>query len=267
MPSRLERIMSPTLLRQDRCLESVDVVVLAGGLGTRIRPVLGDTPKVLAPIGGRPFLSYLLRWLSGFGAKRIVLALGHGAAAVQEYLVEFRDPALSVASLVEPRPLGTAGAVRLARPRLRTDPVLVMNGDSFVAADLCTFLAFHRTAGAIGTVLCAMVEHAGRYGRIATDDNARIREFIEKDAEFRGHAMVNAGVYLMSPALLDAIVAMPGRSLERDVFERLPPGSLAAFRGQFDFVDIGTPETLATAANVLAPLFGLVTAAEVEGAG
>ena len=240
----------------------------AGGrLGRRIRPVLGERPKLLAPVGGRPFLSYLLQWLTRFGARRIVLALGHGATAVQKYLLEFRDPALEVTAIVEPRPLGTAGAVRFARARLRSDPVLAMNGDSFVAADLCGFLAFHRASGAIGTVLCATVEDAGRYGRIATDENARIREFVEKDTAFQGRATVNSGVYLLSAALLDTIIAMPGPSLERDVFERLPAGSLAAFGGPFDFVDIGTPETLAMAATVLAPLFGCLAGAKTESAG
>jgi NDP-sugar pyrophosphorylase family protein len=263
--------MSPRPLPRDQCLGAIDILVLAGGLGTRVRSVLGDTPKLLAPIGGRPFLSYLLQWLAGFGARRVVLALGHAAAAVQDYLRHVRDPDmeaaqdLEVIAVVEPQPLGTAGGVRFARARLRSDPVLVMNGDSFVDADLCGFLAFHRASGAAGTVLGATVDDASRYGRIAIDDNARIRQFVEKDTAFRGPAVVNSGVYLLSGALLDAIVAMPGSSLERDVFERLPAGSLAAFRGRFDFIDIGTPETLATAATVLAPLFGPVSGVEREG--
>ena len=263
--------MSPRSLRRDQCLGAVDILVLAGGLGTRIRPVLGDTPKLLAPIGGRPFLSYLLRWLASFGARRVVLALGHAAAAVEDYLRDVRDldfeatQDLEVIAVVEPQPLGTAGAVRFARAWLHTDPVLVLNGDSFVDADLCGFLAFHRASGAAGTVLGAMVDDAGRYGRIVIDDDARIRRFVEKDTAFRGPAVVNSGVYLMSAALLDAIVAMPGPSLERDVFERLPAGSLAAFRGRFDFIDIGTPEALATAATVLAPLFGPVAGVEAKG--
>jgi NDP-sugar pyrophosphorylase family protein len=259
--------MSPKSMPRNQCLGSVDILLLAGGLGTRIRPVLGDTPKLLAPVGGRPFLSYLLRWLTGFGARRVVLALGHAAVAVQDYLQDFRDPALEVITVVEPRPLGTAGGVRFARAQLRTDPVLVMNGDSFVDADLCRFLAFHRAERATGTLLCAMVEDAGRYGRIAIDENARIREFVEKDTAFRGPAAVNCGVYLLSGALLDAIDAMPGPSLERDVFARLPAGSLTAFRGPLDFIDIGTPETLATAATVLAPVFGPVPGVETESGG
>jgi NDP-sugar pyrophosphorylase family protein len=247
-----------------QCLRTIDVLVLAGGLGTRIRPVLGDMPKLLAPVGGRPFLSYLLRWLVSFGARRVVFALGHAAAAVQRYLREFRDPALEVVAVVEPRPLGTAGAVRFARAQLRTDPVLVMNGDSFVDADLCNFLTFHRAAGAIGTVLCANVANADRFGRVTVGEDARIREFVEKDPAFGGPAVVNCGAYLLSSALLDAIMAVPGPSLERDVFELLPPGSLAALIGPFSFIDIGTPEALAAAAAVLAPLFGPLAEAQTQ---
>ena len=111
--------------------------MLAGGLGTRIRPVLGDTPKLLAPIGGRPYLWYLLEWLRKFGARRIVLGLGHGAGAVLDYLRAQPAADLDIVTVVEPSPLGTAGAIRFARAHLRSDPVLVLNGDTFVNADLC----------------------------------------------------------------------------------------------------------------------------------
>jgi mannose-1-phosphate guanylyltransferase len=256
--------MSSTSLPRNQCLGTVDVLVLAGGLGTRIRQVLGDTPKLLAPIGGRPFLSYLMRWLASFGARRVVLALGHAASAVQDYLRDAPDSVLEIVTAVEPRPLGTAGAVRFVRAQLRTDPVLVLNGDSFVDADLCRFLAFHREKGSKGTVLCGRVEQAGRYGRVEIDENARIRAFVEKDPAFQGPAMVNCGVYLLSGTLLDAIVAMPGPSLERDVFERLPTGALVAFGGPFSFIDIGTPETLAAAAAVLPPVFNRLAGVDTE---
>lgn len=234
-----------------RCLEALDVLVLAGGLGTRIRPVLGDLPKLLAPISGRPYLAHLLDWLRRFGARRIVLGLGHQAQAVVEYLRAHPAGDIEIASVVEPRPLGTAGAIRFARAQLRTDPVLIMNGDSFTDADLCGLVERHRTADASGTVLCAEVNDAGRYGRVELDQRSRIRAFVEKDPGFHGTALVNAGVYLLSSALLDDVAASEASSLERDVFERLPACSLAAFVGRFEFIDIGTPESLALADRVL----------------
>jgi NDP-sugar pyrophosphorylase family protein len=236
-----------------RCLEDIDVFVIAGGLGTRIQPVLGNIPKLLAPISGRSYLAYLLDWLRRFGAAHVVLGLGHQAHAVVDFLerntTSLRD--LAVETVVEPRPLGTAGAVRFARQSLHSDPVLVMNGDSFADADLCRFLEHHRRIRAKATLLCAEVDDAGRYGRVELDQAGRIQGFVEKDAAFHGSSPVSAGVYLFSAALLDEIAAGDAISLERDVFARAPAGSLAAFTGRFVFIDIGTPQSLALAGKVI----------------
>jgi NDP-sugar pyrophosphorylase family protein len=233
-----------------RCLEALDVFILAGGLGTRIRPVLGDLPKILAPISGRPYLAYLLDWLRRFGARRIVLGLGHKAEAVVDYMKAQPAGPLELVTVIEPSPLGTAGAIRHAREALRSDPVLVMNGDSFTDADLCAFVDYHTASEATGSILCAEVSDAGRYGRVEIDQRGRIAGFVEKDAAFHGSALINAGIYLLSPALLDDIARSDAASLERDIFQRLPPGSLAAFTGRFRFIDIGTPESLAAAPDV-----------------
>jgi NDP-sugar pyrophosphorylase family protein len=234
----------PATPRFDHCLAPVDVLVLAGGLGTRIRPVLGDTPKLLAPLAGRPYVDYLIDWLRGFGARRVLLGLGHRAEAVVEYIRAHPRPDLEVSHLIEPQPLGTAGAIRFARSRLHSDPVMVINGDSFADADICGMVARQRDCQASGTVLCAEVEDAGRYGRVVIDETGAICDFIEKDSAFHGPALVNAGIYLLSADLLDQIAADQSVSLESDVFERLPPRSLAAFTGRFQFIDIGTPESL-----------------------
>lgn len=239
-------------LAHAQCLATLDVLVIAGGLGTRIQSALGDTPKLLAPIGGRPYLAYLLDWLRRFGAKRIVLGLGHRAQAVVDFLDRNKSSYddLTVVTVTEPQPLGTAGAIRFARPNLRTDPVLVMNGDSFADADLCAFVAHHRRVRAKATLLCAEVDDAGRYGRVDLDGDGRIRGFIEKDADFHGRSAVSAGVYLFSAALLDEIAAGGAVSLERDVFGRAASCSLNAFAGPFAFIDIGTPESLKLAERV-----------------
>jgi len=239
--------------RRKHCLAGLDILIIAGGLGTRIAPVLGNVPKLLAPIRGRPYLIYLLDWLKQFGAARIVFSLGHQAQAITGFLGENRSAHadLTIEIAIEPRPLGTAGAIRFARPKLRTDPVLIMNGDSFANADLCAFVHHHQIAKARATLLCAQVADAGRYGRVEIDRNARIRGFIEKDPNFHGSSAVNAGVYLFSAALLDEIAAGQASSLEREVFAVAPPGSLAGFSGHFEFIDIGTPESLALAEHVI----------------
>jgi mannose-1-phosphate guanylyltransferase len=240
-----------------QCLASLDVLVIAGGLGTRIASALGDTPKLLAPIGGRPYLVYLLDWLGRFGAKRVVLGLGHRAKAVVDFLdrnkSSFDD--LTVVTVTEPEPLGTAGAIRFARPNLLTDPVLVMNGDSFADADLCAFVAHHRRVRAKATLLCVEVDDASRYGRVELDEVGRIRGFIEKDPNFHGKSAVSAGIYLFSAALLDEIAAGCATSLEHDVFGKAPSDSLDAFAGRFTFIDIGTPESFKLAERVFGAKF------------
>jgi mannose-1-phosphate guanylyltransferase len=233
------------------CLSAVDVLVLAGGLGTRIRTVLGETPKLLAPIGGRTYLDYLLDWLARFGPRRVVLGLGYRAEAIAAHLArrEHKTPAIEI--LVEPQPLGTAGAIRFARPALASDPALIVNGDSFGDVDLCKFYDYHRGQGKAGTMLCTLVDDAGRYGRVQLDEHGKvIIGFIEKDPTFHGRALINAGMYFLSASLLDAIAAGDATSLEKDVFERLSPTSLAAFTECANFIDIGTPESLAQADRV-----------------
>jgi NDP-sugar pyrophosphorylase family protein len=220
-----------------------DVFVLAGGLGTRIRGVLGATPKILAPIHGRPYLDLLIEWLARYGVRRIVLGLGHGAQAVASHLEGAVKRDLVVDVSVESAPLGTAGAIRLARPKLRSDPVLVMNGDGIVECNLDDLAAFHSRSGCAATMVVSRVEDAKRYGQVRVRDE-RIDAFIEKDPQATGAALVNAGVYLFSREALDRIAEGDAVSLENDVFARMPPGSIAAFVSDGRFLDIGTPDSL-----------------------
>ena len=243
------------MVRQN-CLAKIDVFVLAGGLGTRISPLLGDTPKLLAPIAGRPYLSHLLGWLRKFGARRIVLGLGHGSAAVLDYLIKQPASDLDICTMVEPTPLGTAGAIRFARAELHGDPVLVLNGDTFINADLCMLVTRQRQMGTLGTLVCVEVNDAGRFGHVILDGTDRIEGFTEKDPALQGAAAVNGGVYALSAELLDRIAVGNAKSLEYDVFQRMPSRTFGAYFGRFNFIDIGTPESLKASADVFAAVCG-----------
>lgn len=235
-------------------LAGVDVVVLAGGLGSRIRPVLHDTPKVLAPIAGRPFLVHLLDRLEAAGAGRVILSLGVLADPVIACL-EQETPRrrLRLTHRVEPRPLGTAGALGFVLDDIKSDAVMVMNGDTFIDADLAAFADVYRRSGADAAVLCVEMADTARFGRVEIGADNRIRRFVEKTP---GAGIINAGVYMMSAAFITAFAAANAVSLERDVLESAPPGTLCAHVVQGRFVDIGTPESLATAESVVYPCAG-----------
>ena len=229
-------------------VSGIDTLVLAGGLGTRLNGLLTEAPKVLAPIGDRPFLDYLFECLTSQGITRVVLGLGYRAQPVLAHLQTHAYPGLEIVTVVEPRPLGTAGAVAFAVPHLQSDPVMVMNGDTFVEADLPAFVASHRRVRAGASVLCAKVNHPERFGRIEIDSFDRIARFEEKSSAASAPSWVNAGVYLFDRAILGRIAQLASGSLERDVLEAMPPGSIHACRTEGRFLDIGTPESLAQAA-------------------
>jgi mannose-1-phosphate guanylyltransferase len=223
------------------CLAEIDVLILAGGLGTRLAGVLDGRPKVLAPVGDKVFLDILLARLARFGATRVILSLGHLASAVQAHLAGRPK----VETIVESEPRGTAGAIRLARPKLRSSTALVLNGDSLVDADLCDFVAAHCSSGMEATLLCTRVPDAARFGTVEVA-KGRIQRFHEKMG-YAEPGTINAGIYAMGQPMLARIETMSGPSLERDIFQKLPAGTLGAYVGDFSFIDIGTPEDLARA--------------------
>ncbi len=239
------------------CLNDIDTVVLAGGMGTRIRDALGDTPKLLAPIGDIPFLDTIVNRLKLIGARRVILGLGHLADKVVDYLENRRADGIftgiDIITMIEPEPLGTAGALRFLAPRIDTDPVLVMNGDSFFDSDLCDFVQAHEKSGMIASILCAQVEDTAKFGRVSISAQGRLESFLEKDPDRAGPGIINAGIYLFSDQMMQRIAAMEGPSLETGVFEMLPAGTLHAVTSNGTFIDIGTPEDLARAAEVLKP--------------
>ena len=219
--------------------------VLAGGLGTRLRPRFGDTPKPLAPLGGQPFLVRQLAALAAHGITRAVILAGHGAAQLQ---AELGDSASGVALTwsIEPEPLGTGGALKLAERHV-DGHVLVVNGDTLADGDPWAVELERWERGALGAVALYEVADARARGRVEVADDGRIERFVEKDDAWRGPAWVNGGVYTFAPALWKAIPE-GASSLERDVLPGLAAeGRLHGRRCAGRFWDIGTPEDWARA--------------------
>lgn len=229
------------------CLEGVDVAILAGGMGTRISPVLGDTPKALAPINGKPYLDHLLDWFEGFGVSNIVLCLGH----LSDKIVAHVSGRGNVHCVVEPEPLGTGGAIKFARKHLSSDDVLVINGDTWLDTDLCTFYASHKKHRLPSSILCLKVDDVSRYGSV-TIDNEKITMFLEKDPSKTGPGLISAGTYLFSQNSLDQLMAADGGSLEQDFLQCQPSGTIHGFIAkEASFIDIGTPESLIQASAIM----------------
>jgi NDP-sugar pyrophosphorylase family protein len=228
----------------------VKAFVLAGGLGTRLRPRFGDLPKALAPVGGRPFLERQLEALAAHGVREAVILAGHGADALRAGLGS-RAAGVSLEWSVEEQPLGTAGALRLAG-RFVDGPAWVVNGDTLAEGDPWALERDRWERGALGAVALFHVDDARARGRVETDANGRVTRFVEKDEAWRGPAWVNGGVYAFHPALWRELPEGPA-SLERDVLPRLAArGALHGRRCAGRFWDIGTPEDWERAERELA---------------
>ena len=226
----------------------MEAVVLAGGLGTRLRAVVPDLPKPLAPVAGRPFLSILLDQLDAQGFSRVILSVGYRHELIRAALGE-RYRGIELVYAVEDRPLGTGGAIRLAARQCRAGEVFVLNGDSYVAVDLAAMREAHLASHTQLTICAVAVADAGRYGRVLIKDG-RVAGFAEKGAH--GAAMINAGVYLFAPELVLGTDLPEAFSFERDFLERrLGQLRPLAFTTSGAFIDIGVPEDYARAETVL----------------
>jgi D-glycero-alpha-D-manno-heptose 1-phosphate guanylyltransferase len=224
----------------------MDAAILAGGLGTRLRSLFEDRPKVLAPVAGRPFLSYLLDQVAATGIRKVVLCTGHLGGQVEATFGE-RYGALQLSYSCEPAPQGTAGALRLALPCSQSDPLLVLNGDSYCDVALADFASWHHArTGGPGSLLLTWVDDAARYGTVAVDDDDVVQFFREKTGQ-SAPGWINAGIYILSRRLLLSIPDRPGVSIEREVFPMWVGRGLTAHRVQAPFIDIGTPESYAQA--------------------
>lgn len=228
-----------------------DTLVLCGGLGTRLRPAVGDRPKGLAEVAGRPFLDILVADLVRQGARRIVLCTGFGAEQIAAHFRGRRDAEFVVSA--EPAPLGTGGALRHALPHVRSDPVIAVNGDSFCPVDYGALLAFHARKAAEATIAVVAPDERQDVGAITIDTEGRLASFAEKPQGAGTRGWVNAGVYVLRRSLIAAIPEGTV-SLEKQVFPAaVARGACYGFPVAGPLVDIGTPERLSAAQSLLRP--------------
>ena len=224
----------------------MEAIILAGGMGTRLSGVIDDVPKPLAPVGGRPFLDYLLMWLASQEVTRVVLSIGYkGELIMSNYGSRFGG--LSIEYCTEEYPLGTGGAIKKSVHICRDETVLVLNGDSFYSAGLSEMRMRHMAASADVTVAVKEMKEYDRYGTVIAEEGV-VTAFYEKQHKKRG--LINCGVYVLRRKAILERDLPDAFSFERDFLQKAGLHILAV---QFEggFIDIGTPEDYALAQTLL----------------
>jgi D-glycero-alpha-D-manno-heptose 1-phosphate guanylyltransferase len=221
----------------------IEAIILAGGLGTRLRTVLPDLPKPLAPIAGKPFLHYLLSYLSHQSLQRLIFAVGYKAEAIQSWLQGQSWP-FQIELAIETTPLGTGGAIQNAWPLTTTPHVLVLNGDTFCPAPLSEFYHAHLQKEADISLISVAVSPADRYGTLQISPEGWVQAFHEKQPRPTG--WINAGLYLIRRLWWEKQAFPPAFSWETYLQNALqsphPPKIYAHQLSSLPFIDIGIPE-------------------------
>ena len=220
----------------------VDAVILAGGLGKRLRSMVDDRPKPMATIRGRPFLDILIDDLTRQGLRRFILCVGHRGDQIVAHLRSRADAEFVFSE--ESVPLGTGGAIRHAAHLIHSDPFLALNGDSLCRIDYERFVAFHHERNAAASIAVAATRGRSDGGTVELADDSRIVRFREKaSAVSAASAYMNAGIYLLRRDLPASWSQSDPFSLEHDIFPQLVSGkNCHGFVVDAEVVDIGTPE-------------------------
>ena len=230
--------------------DALRAFVLCGGAGTRLRPVLADRPKSMALISGAPFLRLLLERLRCQGVDDVILGTGYMAEKIESYFGSGNDLGMRIRYSREHEPLGTGGALKLAEP-LISDPILVLNGDSYVEWNLVPVLELFKTKDADLVIVLHAVADVTRYGSVALDQDGRVTQFVEKGVA-AGPGLINAGVYLLRKQIVRGLPSSTAISLERHVFPRLLDRQVYGLVCTGFFIDIGIPDDFKRAQMLLA---------------
>ncbi|MBI5606376.1 MAG: NTP transferase domain-containing protein [Deltaproteobacteria bacterium] len=229
-------------------MKEIDAVILCGGLGSRLKKVVHDRPKPMAEIQGRPFLDILIDHTAAFGITRYILCTGYMANCIEHYYAQTTGP-LTFSFSKEKIPLGTGGALKNAESLIRSNPVLVLNGDSFCPVDLDGFITHHRAKNAQISLVVSEAKDSFDFGSLWMDKKGRIVGFQEKINHTQN--LINAGVYLFDKEIFARIPPHKRYSLELDLFPDFVGKKFYGFFSNEKVLDIGTPERYELAKKLL----------------
>lgn len=219
----------------------MEAIILAGGFGTRLRSVVSDVPKPMAPIAGRPFLEILLDHLLPYGFTHIVLSTGYMHEKIEAHFGNsYRGIDLSYA--VETTPLGTGGGILNAFSQCQHDDVVVLNGDTLFKVDYSLLADFYRRHNTRLAIILRQVSDISRYGAVQVDCSDRVSRFVEKNSA-GGMGNINGGIYMMNCTLFDGYKPGDTFSFEKDIMQkRYLDEPFYAYPDSAYFIDIGVPE-------------------------
>jgi len=231
----------------------MEAIVLAGGLGTRLKTVVSDVPKPMAPVAGKPFLLYLLNWLCLSGVKHVILSVGYKWEVIYDYFgEEYWSMRLTYSK--EESPLGTGGAIALAMKSVERNEVFIVNGDTFFPVELKNLISFHHTQKNDISIALKPMKNFDRYGTVELDSLNHIIKFKEKQATVNG--LINGGIYLLNKSLVSLFPSKNVFSFEKDFLEKkVNKISIGGFSFDKYFIDIGVPIDFRTAQKELPFLF------------
>jgi len=226
----------------------MEAIILAGGPGTRLQKVVSDIPKPMAPVAGKPFLYYIFDWIRKSPVDKIILSIGYKAESITEY---FGNSAfdIPVEYVVEKKPLGTGGAVKLALERTEGNDILILNGDTWFPVDIRKLIEFHIEKKSLFTVALKRMLDFDRYGTVELEKN-KILKFKEK--KYYQEGLINGGIYIARREYVSSWKMPEVFSLEKDILEK-EAGKLILNGMVFDdpFLDIGVPDDYAKAEKFL----------------
>jgi len=217
-----------------------EAIILAGGLGTRLRKVVKDIPKPMADVNGKPFLEYLLAYLVKQGIKKIILSVGYKHEVIKTYFGN-SFLGMEIVYSVETEPLGTGGGIRKSLSFVNSEDVFVLNGDTLFNIDLKKFSLFHKEKNSVLSVALRPMKEFDRYGAVELDNNRRIIGFKEK--RYYEFGLINGGIYLLNKDFFATFGLKKSFSFEKDFLERYY-NSYTFYGLEFEdyFIDIGIPE-------------------------
>ena len=223
---------------------------MAGGRGSRLRPVVNDRPKPMAEVSGKPFLEWLLLALRAQGMRRVIFSTGYMSEAIESYFGQGKKWNMELEYSRELVPLGTAGAVRYALDKVSSNEFVVMNGDSYCPVEIDRLYNAHIAHKASATIWLTWIDDCRDYGTVVVGDGGEVQIFQEKSPK-KIAGLVNAGVYILERDAIETIPHGMNISMETEFFPRLIGRGLYAVVGDKPFLDIGTPETFAKALEFL----------------